>query len=73
MIQRKVVIALGGRASAASKNAWNAKAYDRIVVMVPKGRKEEIKAHAEGQGESINGFINRLIDQAIETEKKGRE
>lgn len=64
---------MGGRASAASKNAWNAKAYDRIVVMVPKGRKDEIKAHAEASGESVNAFICRAVDHAMETEKRGRE
>ncbi|MDE6590223.1 MAG: hypothetical protein K2K53_07760 [Oscillospiraceae bacterium] len=30
-----------------------------------KGRKDEIKAHAEAQGESVNGFINRAIDNQI--------
>lgn len=64
---------MGGRASAASKNAWNAKAYDRIGLMVPKGRKEEIKAYAESCGESVNGFINRLIEQELGKEKRGRE
>ena len=40
--------------------------YDRISVTVPKGKKEEIRDHAEAQGESINGFINRAIDETIE-------
>lgn len=40
--------------------------YDRIQIVVPKGRKEEIKAAAERRGESVNSFINRLIDEAIE-------
>ena len=62
---------MGGRTSAASKNAWNAKAYDRINLMVPKGQKEIIKAHAERKGESVNGFINRIIDEAMEKEKEG--
>ncbi|MDE6030242.1 MAG: hypothetical protein K2G32_01305 [Oscillospiraceae bacterium] len=40
--------------------------YDRIELTVkPKGRKEEIKAHAERQGETLNGFINRAIDEAV--------
>ena len=45
---------------------YNAKAYDEIKTRVPKGRKAEIKAHAEKQGESLNGFINRAIDEAME-------
>lgn len=40
--------------------------YDEIKVRVDKGRKAEIKAHAEAQGESVNGFINRAIDEAME-------
>jgi len=42
---------------------YNAKAYDRIELKVLKGKKDEIKAHAEKQGESLNGFINRAIDE----------
>lgn len=64
---------MGGRTSAASHNKYNAKAYDRIGLMVPKGRKEEIKAYAESCGESVNGFINRLIEQEMGKGKKGRE
>lgn len=44
--------------------------YDEIKVRVPKGRKDEIKAHAEGRGESVNAFINRAIDEAMEREKQ---
>lgn len=57
---------MGGRASSASKNAWNAKTYDRINLTVPKGQKETIQAHAAAHGESVNGFINRAIAEAIE-------
>ena len=39
--------------------------YDRIEVTVPKGKKDIIKAHAESKGESVNGFINRAIDEEI--------
>ena len=70
---KKGVFPLGGKASAASKNAWNAKAYDRINLTVPKGLKEEIKAYAESCGESVNGFINRLIEQEMGKGKKGRD
>lgn len=46
-------------------NRWIAKAYDRINLTVPKGRKEIIQAHAEAHGESVNGFINRAISEAM--------
>ncbi|MCM1166720.1 MAG: hypothetical protein NC299_10640 [Lachnospiraceae bacterium] len=39
--------------------------YDRIEVTVKKGEKDRLKAHAEQQGETLNGFINRAIDEAV--------
>lgn len=33
---------------------------------VTKGKKEIIKSHAQTKGESMNGFINRAIDETIE-------
>ena len=52
-----------------ANNRYNEKAYDRINIAVPKGCKDLIKAHAESKGESINGFVNRAIDETIEREK----
>ena len=39
--------------------------YDKLLLTMPKGRKAEIKAFADGQGESVNGFLNRLISDAM--------
>lgn len=44
--------------------------YDEIKVRVEKGRKDEIKAHAERRGESVNAFIGRAIDNQIERDEK---
>ena len=44
--------------------------YDSVMLRMPKGKKEQIKAHAENQGESLNGFVNRAIDEAIDRESK---
>ena len=57
-----------GKTSAAVKNRYNEKAYDRINLTVPKGEKEVIKAHAESMGESVNAFIYRAITEAIKKE-----
>ena len=43
--------------------------YDRINLTVPKGQKDLIQAHAEAQGESTNGFINRAISETMERDK----
>ena len=48
---------------------WNAKAYDEIKVRVPKGDKEKIQAFAQQSGETVNGFINRLIGEAMGVDK----
>lgn len=42
---------------------------DEIKVRVPKGKKAEIQAHAEAHGESLNGFINRAIEETMERDK----
>ncbi|MEI3523219.1 MAG: Arc family DNA-binding protein [Anaerotignum sp.] len=42
---------------------------EEFKVRVPKGKKDEIKAHAEAQGESTNAFINRAIDETMERDK----
>jgi len=47
---------------------WNAKAYDELKVRVPKGKKEVLQAHSRKKGESLNGFINRSIDEAMKRE-----
>lgn len=52
-----------GKTSAAVKNKWNEKAYDRINLTVPKGDKDKIKAHAESKGMSVNSYINDLIKE----------
>ena len=40
--------------------------YDVYQIRMPKGRKAEIKAHAEAHGESVNGFIGRAINETME-------
>ena len=48
-----------------ANNKYNEKAYDRINIAVPKGRKAEIKAIAESRGQSVNAFVNEAIDAAL--------
>ena len=52
------------------RNGWIAEKLDRINLTVPKGKKDTIKAHAEAQGESVNGFINRAIEETMERDSK---
>lgn len=55
----------------AYQNEFIKSAYDRINLTVPKGRKAELQAIAERHGQSVNGFINSLIDEALERERVG--
>lgn len=64
-----------GKASTRAQNKYIAKAYDRINLTVPKGQKDEIKAHADVFDDgSVNGFINRAIAETIarDVEKEGK-
>jgi len=55
-----------GKTSSRVKDRWNAKNYDSVNLRVPKGEKEKIKAFAARSNESLNKFINRLINEAME-------
>lgn len=44
---------------------YSAKNYDQFLVRVKKGRKDEIQAHAEARGESVNGFVSRAIAETM--------
>ena len=45
------------------------KAYEQILVRVPKGKKQIIQDYAESKDETTNGFINRVIDEAMKQGK----
>ncbi len=53
------------------KNQWISDNLDRVNLTVEKGKKNIIRSHAEGRGESVNAFINRAIDNMI-TEDNSR-
>lgn len=39
--------------------------YDRINLLVPKGKKEDLKALAAAKGQSLNTLINQAIEEYI--------
>lgn len=57
------------KAQQKAQNKWISKTYDRINLTVPKGKKAEIQVYAEISGESVNGFINRAIDETMNGDK----
>ncbi|MDE6752847.1 MAG: hypothetical protein K2J59_08775 [Eubacterium sp.] len=48
------------------QNEYISKKYDSLRIVVPKGKKDKIKSYADSKGESINGFVNKAIDKAME-------
>ena len=67
MAERKPSTYAGYTEARKEANArYEAKTVERISLVLPKGKKAIIKAHAESHGESINGFVNRAIDETME-------
>lgn len=54
-----------------AKDKYLKEKVDTILVRVPKGKKAIIQDYAAAHGESVNGMINRLIDEELssDTEK----
>ena len=64
---------MGGKTSNESKRKYNEKAYDRIQLVVKKGKKEEIKTYAENHGYSLNSFVNEAIDEKMQKPAPDKE
>jgi len=47
-------------------NRYTAKNYDKVLLTMPKGKKEVIQTAAAAIGSSVNSFINAAIDAAIQ-------
>lgn len=48
-------------------NKYNAENYDRLSLMLPKGKREIIKAAATQENISTNEFIRQAIDKYLES------
>lgn len=45
---------------------YKKKNLKRIPLDVPKAKYEQIKSYADSRGETVNGFIKRIIDETME-------
>ena len=54
------------KASQKAVNKYMKENYDRVNLTMPKGKKEAVQTHATEHNESVNAFINRAIDEAME-------
>ena len=61
------------KAQQTAVNKYMKKNYDRVNLMLPKGQKEVFQTHATNRNESLNAFVNRAIDEAIERDKSKTE
>ena len=57
---------MGGKNSYESIKRYEDKAYDKVLVRLPKGQREVIQSFAQSRGESVNGFINAAISEKME-------
>ena len=49
-----------------ASNKYQAKAYDRMNLLVKKGERDKIKAYAESKGLSLNAYVTGLIYKDME-------
>ena len=61
-----------GTARTKANNKWNAKAYDRVNLVLKKDTsptKDEVQAPADAEGVSLNADIVAAISQQLNKEK----
>lgn len=58
-----------------ARDKWLNEKVEEVKFRVPIGKKANIKVHAEACGESVNAFLNRAVDEAMEhdNEKTGQD
>ena len=64
-----------GTARTKANNKWNAKAYDRVNLVLKKDTsptKDEVQAAADAEGVSLNAYIMAAISQQLNKEKPYR-
>lgn len=62
-----------GKTSSKVKDKYNAKAYDEIKLRVKKGDKDIIKDYADRKGESVNGYINKAVEERMQRDGSGND
>ena len=65
MSERKTISEARKRANKKWNDENQARRYDRIQLVVPKGRKADIEKHVKMTGDSVNGLMNTLLREAI--------
>jgi len=53
------------KTSSAVKQRYNEKAYDRLAITIPKGKKGMVEEYAAAHDGSVNGMVNRLLRKEL--------
>ena len=53
-----------------AKAKYEAKTYDILTIRLKKGERDIVKQCAEAHGESLNGFVVRIIHEAMEKDSE---
>lgn len=53
-----------------AKSKYNSKTYDILSIRLKKGDRDRVKQYAEAHGESLNGFVVRIIHEAMEKDSE---
>lgn len=53
------------KAQQKATNKYITKRYDRINLILPKGKKDEIQTAAQAAGKSVNAFISEAIEEKL--------
>lgn len=48
-----------------ARDKWLREKVESLQLRVPIGKGDIIRSHAQAQGESMNAFINRAVDEAM--------
>jgi len=56
-----------------ARDKWLNEKVEDIRFRVPKGQKVVIQEHAAKQGESVNAFINRAVDETIQRDRESEK
>lgn len=59
-----------GESNVDYRNRYMADYYDRLSVVVPKGRKNDIAEYAAAKGTTINGLVNMLLQAEMGIDEK---
>lgn len=57
------------KAQQRATNKYKKANYDRMELVVPKGKKATIQEAATAVGESVNAYINGAVDQRLDCDK----